>query len=96
MFRNTITFWRTLLLTGAVVVLTTGAATAAPRGSGFRGGGFQRGFDPRFNHRRFDPRFNHRRFDPRFNHRRFDPRFNRGRFDPRFSPRFSPGFFGPF
>ena len=70
MFHNTIAFCRTLLLAGAVVVLTAGAATAAPRGGGFHGGGFhggfQRGFDPRFNRGMFDPRFNREMFDPGF------------------------------
>jgi hypothetical protein len=39
MSHHTITFCRTLLLAGAVVVLSAGAATAAPRGGGFHGGG---------------------------------------------------------
>jgi hypothetical protein len=60
---------------GAVVILTAGAATAVPRGGGFHGGGFQRGFDPRFDRGMMDHRFNHGMFDPRFNRGMFDPRF---------------------
>jgi hypothetical protein len=59
---------------GAVVILTAVAAPAVPRGGDFHGG-FQRGFDPRFDRGMMDHRFNHGMFDPRFNRGMFDPRF---------------------
>src|SRR5258707_566724 len=84
MFHNTKTFCRTLLLAGAVAVLTAGVATAAPRGGGFRGV-FQRGIAPRFNRGMMGPRFNRGIFASRFNRGMFDSRFNRGMFDSRFN-----------
>src|SRR5260370_19395094 len=108
MFHNTISFCRTLLLAGAVVVLTAGAATAAPRGGGFHGGGFHGGFRPGFHHGPFGPgprtfghHFHHGFFNPgfrRFDHfeDRFERRFDRGFFAPRVLPGFGLNFFGPF
>ena len=91
MLRKVLSVSRVLILTGAVVLLTTGVGQAAPRGGGFHAVGFQSGFDPRFNRGFFDPRF--RRFD-RFEDR-FENRFPFGGFDPRFDPRINRGFFDP-
>ena len=83
MFHNTITFCRRLLLAGALVVLSAGAAMAGPRAMM----GFNRGmFAPRFNGGMFTPRFNNGMFEPRFNHGMFEPRFNGEMFEPRFMP----------